>query len=289
MLKSKFFQYFRPDRLSVIGMVHVLPLPGTPAYENSPSAIDLLVDRACKECAIYLKYGLHGICIENMFDRPYVSKDAATRFASPEITATMTRICTEIRRMVPVEIPCGVQVLAGFNQEALAIALASGLQFIRAEGFVFSHVADEGLQLQASAGPLLRYRKQIQADHICILTDIKKKHCSHSITADVDLNQTARAAQFFLSDGLILTGSETGHSPTPTELNQICQEMQNEKTMENLLPILIGSGITAENLPKFSKANAVIVGSYFKHNGKWFNEICSERVGKLMQSWKQIV
>lgn len=51
----------------------------------------------------------------------------------------------------------------------------SGLDFIRAEGFVFSHVADEGI-INACAGDLLRYRKQIGAENIQIFADIKKKH-----------------------------------------------------------------------------------------------------------------
>jgi predicted TIM-barrel enzyme len=67
------------------------------------------------------------------------------------------------------------QVLAGGNKEALSVALAAGLQFIRAEGFVFSHVADEGFT-DAMAGSLLRYRTNIRADSILIFTDIKKKH-----------------------------------------------------------------------------------------------------------------
>lgn len=53
--------------------------------------------------------------------------------------------------------------------------MVAGLDFIRAEGFVFSHVADEGL-LDACAGDLLRYRKIIGADRVLIFTDIKKKH-----------------------------------------------------------------------------------------------------------------
>lgn len=41
-----------------------------------------------------------------MHDVPYVqSKDFG-----PEITAAMSRICTEIRRIVPKTIPCGIQV-----------------------------------------------------------------------------------------------------------------------------------------------------------------------------------
>jgi predicted TIM-barrel enzyme len=67
------------------------------------------------------------------------------------------------------------EVLAGGNKEALSVAQASGLQFVRAEGFVFSHIADEGFT-DATAGPLLRYRASIRADNILIFTDIKKKH-----------------------------------------------------------------------------------------------------------------
>jgi len=51
------------------------------------------------------------------------------------------------------------------------------LQFIRAEGFVFAHAADEGI-IESDAGSLLRYRKAIEADDVMILTDIKKKHRS---------------------------------------------------------------------------------------------------------------
>lgn len=53
--------------------------------------------------------------------------------------------------------------------------MLSGLQFVRVESYVFSHVADEGL-MNACAGSLLRYAKSIGARDILYLTDIKKKH-----------------------------------------------------------------------------------------------------------------
>lgn len=68
-----------------------------------------------------------------------------------------------------------LQILAGANHEAIGTALAANLQFIRCEGFVFSHIADEGF-MDGCAGELLRYRKLIDAQHIQIFTDIKKKH-----------------------------------------------------------------------------------------------------------------
>ena len=66
-------------------------------------------------------------------------------------------------------------MLAGGNKEALAIAQSSNLDFIRCEGFVFGHIADEGY-MDSCAGSLLRYRKSIGAECVQIYCDIKKKH-----------------------------------------------------------------------------------------------------------------
>lgn len=136
-----------------------------------------------------------------MHDVPYVQNDKI----GVEIIASMTRLSHEIKR-ISSKTPCGIQVLASGNCQALAIAKAANLQFIRAEGFVFSHVADEGFT-DACAGQLLRYRKQIDADDILVFTDLKKKHSSHAITADVSLLETVHAAEFFLTDAVILTGT----------------------------------------------------------------------------------
>lgn len=139
-----------------------------------------------------------------MHDVPYIQNENI----GPEVIASMTRISAEIKKILPKKTPCGIQVLASANCQALAIAKAANLQFIRAEGFVFSHIADEGFT-DACAGHLLRYRKQIDADNILIFTDLKKKHSSHSITNDVSLLETVHAAEFFLTDGVILTGWNT--------------------------------------------------------------------------------
>ena len=68
-----------------------------------------------------------------------------------------------------------ILVFSGANKEALAVAQASGAEFIRAESYVFSHVADEGW-MDSCAGKLQRYRKMIDANEVLVLTDIKKKH-----------------------------------------------------------------------------------------------------------------
>ncbi len=250
---------------TVIAMIHVASLPGTPGNRLSVTEI---VKQAVNETRLLIKHGADALMIENMHDRPYLN-----RVVGPEITAAMTAVALAIRNETA--LPVGIQVLAGANKEALAVALAAGLNFIRAEGFVFGHLADEGW-MDSDAGELLRYRKTIGADHIRIYTDIKKKHSSHAATADISLSETAKAAEFFLSDGLIVTGHSTGHQADVEDVRQV----KNATS----LPVIIGSGVTAENLPLYwPYADAFIVGSWLKKDGLWFNPPDEKRISEMMK------
>ena len=157
-------------------------------------------------------------------------------------------------------LPLGIQVLAGANRAALAVAHACGAAFVRAEGFVFAHVADEGI-IESSAGDILRYRRAIGAENVLVFADIKKKHSAHAITADVDIAETAKAAEFFSVDGVIVSGTATGSPADPAEVDAVRSAVT--------VPVLIGSGITPENLAQYRGADAFIIGSSVKSNGLW--------------------
>lgn len=250
-------------------MIHLKALPGTPKNSLNSSQI---IKAALNEADMYKKAGIDAIMIENMHDVPYLKGSVGH-----EISSLMTLIGYLIKQQT--QLPVGIQILAGANKEALASAKAAGLDFIRAEGFVFAHVADEGF-IDAQAGELLRFRKNINAEEIAIFTDIKKKHSSHSITNDVPLLDTAKSAQFFLSDGIIITGSHTGVSASVEEL----------KSLKDLtVPILIGSGITKDNVADYwPLCNGMIVGSYFKKEGYWENELEYNRVSEFMKLVKKL-
>ncbi len=266
-MKTPLFTRIFGDRpASVIGMIHVRPLPGAPRHAGG---LEPIIAQALAEADTYRACGIHALMVENMHDVPYV------RRPGPEITAAMAAIAREVKRAQP-QLPLGIQILAGANQEALAAALAAGADFIRAEAFVFGHVADEGY-MDACAGELLRYRQAIGAGPIAIFTDIKKKHSAHAVTADVDIVQTARAAEYFLSDGLILTGAATGEAASVAELQAVQAVVK--------LPVFVGSGITAENLKNYlPQADAFIVGSHFKRGGYWENPLDPDRIRRLLDT-----
>lgn len=259
-------QLFSPSRV-LIAALHLGAMPGTPASANGPQEI---VEQAVREAQVLEQAGFDGVILENMHDRPYLKGHVG-----PEVVATMAIACSEVRRHT--RFPLGVQILAGANTQALATAFCSGADFIRAEGFVFGHLADEGL-MEACAGPLLRYRRQLGAERVAILCDIKKKHSSHAITADLSLAETARAAEFFLADGVVVTGGETGHQTDPEEVRQASQA--------SALPVWIGSGITPENVGLYPTAHGVIVGSWLKVDGDWRQPVDGSRARRMVEAWR---
>jgi membrane complex biogenesis BtpA family protein len=252
---------------SLIGMVHLQALPGSPQSEKTPQQIiDIAVDEARK----LAEFGFDAILIENMHDTPYMLRNVG-----PEIVAAMTVATQAV--IDAVDLPIGVQILAGANKAALAVAHATGAHFIRAEGFAFASIADEGLMDVADAGPLLRERRRINAEHIAILADIQKKHSSHALTADLSIGDHARGADFMGADGVIVTGSHTGHAVDMDQLRQVRGATE--------LPLLVGSGVTPENVKDIFKfADAAIVGSSIKQGGNWSNQLDSKRCIELIDS-----
>jgi hypothetical protein len=252
---------------AVVAMIHVGALPGTP-YSSLP--VHALIARAVDEARVLADAGFDGLIVENMHDRPYLRNEVG-----PEITGAMTAVLDAVRQKV--SLPLGVQLLAGANTEALAAAHAGGAAFIRAENFVFAHVADEGIMDRAEAGPLLRYRRHLDAEHIRVFADIKKKHAAHALTADVDLAETARAAAFCGADGVVVSGISTGQ---PVELNEL-----REVSAAVELPVIVGSGLTPENLPEhWDWADVFIAGSYLKKDGQWHRPPDPDRVETFMRA-----
>lgn len=89
----------------------------------------------------------------------------------------------------------------------------------------------------------------------------------------------AKAAQFFLSDGVIVTGSATGAITDEKEVQAVLQTVD--------IPVLVGSGVTLDNVSSFLNANGLIIGSYFKEDGNWAKDLNPEKVTAFMKKVEQ--
>jgi membrane complex biogenesis BtpA family protein len=251
------------SRLALIGAVHVPALPGTP---RGTWPVARLVEAAVADARRYVDGGVDALIVENMHDRPY-----PRGAAEPEVVAAMTMAVAGVRAAVAV--PIGVQILAAADREAVAVAYATGASFVRVECFAFAHVGDEGIH-QSNAAGLLRYRKAIGADGVRVLADVKKKHSAHALTADVGIAEAARAAEFFLADGVIVTGVASGR---PAERDEVAEVKAAVR-----VPVLVGSGITAENIDRYGPADGFIVGTSLKEDGDWTRPVDTRRVRALV-------
>ena len=253
-----------PGPAPVVAMIHVGALPGTPA---SRLGVEGLTEAAVREAELYRECGVDGLMVENMHDTPYLRGRVG-----PEVVAALAVVCRAVKAAAG--LPTGVQVLAAANAEAVAVAHAAGLDFVRAEGFAFAHVADEGL-IESSAAELLRFRRRIGAGRVRVWADVKKKHSSHAITADLSLAETAAAVEFMRGDAVIVTGGVTGEPPRARDVSEAKSRCR--------LPVFVGSGVTPENVAEFyGAADGLIVGSYFKRGGLWPNPVERARVERLM-------
>jgi len=174
-------------------------------------------------------------------------RTSGTKRASKATVAYMTVIVGEL--VSHADIPIGVNVLRSDGEAALAIAAATGARFIRVN--VFSGVAftDQGV-IEGEAQRLLALRRALGAE-VTILADVNVKHAWHP----QPLSQAARDAARNLPDALIITGAGTGQPATPAKA-------------ASGLPVLVGSGITPENVTEFAVADGFIVGTALKEGGE---------------------
>jgi uncharacterized protein len=260
----KTVRIFPPKFLAA--MIAVLPLPGSPLYDGNDQKI---VDQALADLDVYKKAGVDSILLENDHDLPYIQPPLDEKGI-----ALMTKIAKEVRKGF--DGPIGVQMLEAANITSLEIAAEADLDYIRVEAFVFAHVGGSGI-INGSAGKILRRRKELNAEHLRVFADVKKKHGSHSLTIDLDIKDEIMQAEFFMADGVIVTSQFTGINPDKDTLLRAKSATK--------LPVLIGSGMTAENIQEYiALADGFIVGSFFRKDGKFLEKLEPERLDKFIRA-----
>lgn len=253
-------------RKAVIGVIHLRALPGAPDYDGE--GMDSLLAHALSEAGRYRAGGVDGLIVENHGDIPFAKPDEL----GPETAACMAVISQAVRSAT--NLPIGINVLANGAVQALAVAKASGAAFVRVNQWANAYVANEGF-MEGKAGAAARYRAWLRARDVKIFADVHVKHGAHAVTADRSIQELARDVEFFDADVAIATGQRTGDSATTEELRTIAAGTS--------LPVAVGSGVNPGNVGDIlSVADAVIVASYLKRDGVWWNEVDPDRLATFM-------
>jgi len=255
------------ERRPLIGVIHLPPLPGSPGWGGDMAAVEA---RALADAQAYVGGGATAVLVENFGDHPFFPHQVP-----PETVAAMGRIATAVVQTV--SLPVGINVLRNDGAAALAVAVASGAQFIRVNVLSGAMVTDQGL-IQGCAAPLLRQRRLLAADGatdgVAVLADVLVKHALPlaPLPMHVAVQDTlARGG----ADGVIVSGDSTGTPVEPEVLQQARHGAQGA-------PVLIGSGFgpaTADRLGPL--CDGVIVASALKQDGRLWNPVDPQRVAQL--------
>lgn len=254
------------EKLPVIGMIHLDPLPGTPKYQKS--SINEIAEKALEEAKILDKCGVDGVIVENFNDMMFQKQ------VGPEVVAPMTYVAEKIKSSTNLSL--GLCVLQSDPFASLSIAKTVGGDFIRVPYYTETYIVDAGV-MESVAADTLRFRKKIDAENIGIFADVHIKH-GYTLSRRPLAESAEDAVERGLADAVIITGRKTGGKTDPEDVYKV-----NDRLSET--PVIVGSGVTSQNLEKYfpKEGDAAIVGTSLKKDGKVENMIDEARVERFME------
>jgi membrane complex biogenesis BtpA family protein len=255
---------FTTDRKLLIGVVHLAPLPGSPRWKGD---LERVIELAMNDARAYERGGAHAVFVENFGDVPFTKTNVGA-----ETIAAMAAAGRAIRAAV--KLPIGFNVLRNDARAALALCAACGGNFIRVNVHTGAMLTDQGI-IEGEAYETLRYRERI-CPGVEILADV---HVKHAVTlGDWPIDIAARdTLERGLADALIISGTGTGEAADISDLEKVRRACPAAK-------ILLGSGVTAENVRDYSQADGFIVGSSLKRGGRLSNPVDHKRVARLAKA-----
>ncbi len=249
----------------LFGVVHLLPLPGSPRWQGD---LEALIDSAVNDARAYARGGAHALFIENFGDVPFTKGSVG-----PETIAAMAAAGRAVRQAVAV--PIGFNVLRNDACAALALCAACGGSFIRVNVLAGAMLTDQGL-IEGNAFETLRYRRQV-CPEAQIFADV---HVKHAVPLGAwSLEAAARdTVERGLADALIVSGNGTGLPTDLADLELVRSTCPGAK-------ILLGSGVTLQNVGKYlPAADGFIVGTSVKTGGKISAPVDAKRVAALVRA-----
>ncbi|HEY7035059.1 MAG TPA: BtpA/SgcQ family protein [Thermomicrobiales bacterium] len=250
---------------TIIGMVHLPALPGTPLYDAA-GGMTAVRDWARRDLGALQEGGIHAVMFCNENDRPYRLD------ADPASVAALTDVVASLRSELSV--PFGVNVLWD-PTATIAVAAATGAAFCR-EIFTGAFAGDFGLWVR-SAGDAWRYRRQVGAERVRLLFNINAEFAAP--LAPRPIGEVARSVVFSSSpDAVCVSGGITGQSVESSTIGQVYDAIG-----ETGVPILVNTGFKASNARELLRyADGAVVGSSLKVDGVTWNRVDLARVRELM-------
>jgi uncharacterized protein len=253
----------------VIAMLHLSALPGDPGYDTA-GGVASVVTRARRELERLQDGGVDGVMFSNEFSLPYLTK------TEPITAITMARVIGEL--LPDLRIPYGVNVLWD-ARASIDLALATGAQWVR-EIFTGVYASDFGLW-DTNVGEVARHRARVGASGVRLLYNVVPESARY--LADRDLAGITKTTVFATGPDALCVSGPTAGAPTDVESLRIV------KDNAGAVPVFVNTGVRAETAETvLAIADGAVVGTFFKVDGVFENEVDVARVRELMAAVERV-
>jgi membrane complex biogenesis BtpA family protein len=255
-------------RKAIVAGVHLLPLPGSPAYDRQGGMRPIL-DRVRIDVRILSDHDVDAILFANEADTPYL------RSLGPETIAAFTDAVVEATR--DLALPFGINALLD-PAAGIAIAHATGATFVR--GYFTGVYATESGLMDTSGAEALRLRSSIGAGGIRVFHNLVCAFGAH--IAPRPIGQEARGALVHgRVDGFTISGQSGGLPPAVELFREVKEAVPN-------LPVLAGTAVNGSNVRAILRvADGAIVVSSLREDGRPLNPLDPDRVRAFMDAVRE--
>lgn len=247
------------NNFNIIGMCHLMALPGDPNYQNN---MDKTIERAKKEIQILQRYGITKILFSNEFSYPYTNNVSAVS------TLSMAYIIGVLKKELSV--PFGVDCMYD-PYSTINIATSVNSDFYR---ITLSKLSVDDLILgKTEINKIVRYADSLKT--------ISKPDLFLNISIPFK-NIVSKKDRFVLINSII------------TQINPFAICFSSDDDYYSLFdglsyePLIIcDGGCNEKNIVNISKcADGVIIGTSLKKNGLLKNQIDEKRVKNILHLFR---
>lgn len=264
---GKMFEENRGKKL-IFGLIHLLPLPGTPFFEEG--LLEKSLDKALRDAEALQKGGASG-CLVQSVDRVFPNTDET----DPARVAGITMIATRVRDLVGPDFKVGVQLMWNCITPSLAACKAVGADFTRCTAFIGSTDSKFG-RIEANPYKVMNYRKAIKADDVAMISEISGYHHLGEYSK-AHIQDLAVSSLNYGADAVEVMARDAAMN------EQLCKDIKEVSFHGQEIPIILGGGTDVENCQERLKyADGALVGRAFE-DGNWGGNINPETVRKYME------
>jgi membrane complex biogenesis BtpA family protein len=248
----------------VIGMVHLLPLPGTPFYQEGN--MEQCLDKAVADATALYQGGADG-CLIQTVDRVYPPGDEAD-YAR---VAAMAAITKAVADATGPAFQIGVQIMVNALKASVAVAKVCDGSFLRCTALVGATLSASGM-VEARPYDFLTYRARLGANHVKLIAEVHSRHFQW--LGDRPTAEVARMAARMGAHAV-----EVAHADEDTNTRLV----RDIKQAMPHLPVILGGYTDHDNVTRrLAEADGAFVGACFETEG-WGGRVDVERVREYVK------